>query len=140
MYLINRNIYLAQRYFVWIKQILFNSSESLVNIKKRLSKKSFSFIQSNLFSQCGSANQNFSPPPFLADIYFSKILFSLIYILENSWLIQKKFVAVTKIFFVKFLWFKQNFFESNKFVLCYLVRKKFLWFKEISWLFFFSLN
>ena len=34
---------------------------------------------------------------------------------------------------------KQNFFESNKFVHCYTVKEQFLWIKEISWLFFFSL-
>ena len=36
----------------------------------------------------------------------------------------------------KFLWLRKNIFESNKFLHCYTVREKFLWFKEISWLFF----
>ena len=44
------NIYLSQRYFVRIKQMLFNTNKSFLWIKKGLSKKLFSFIQSNLFS------------------------------------------------------------------------------------------
>ena len=35
----------------------------------------------------------------------------------------------------KFLWFKQNFFKSNKFMYCYAFIENFLWIKEISWLF-----
>ena len=34
IYFIQTNIYLAQRYFVWIKWMLFNSNESFIWIKK----------------------------------------------------------------------------------------------------------
>ena len=37
----------------------------------------------------------------------------------------------------KFFCFKKNFFASKKLVHCYTVKEKVLWFKEISWLFFF---
>ena len=50
--MIQTNIYFVQRYFVWIKQILFNWNKSFVWIKKSLSNKLFSSIQSNLFSDC----------------------------------------------------------------------------------------
>ena len=42
--LIQTNIYLVQRYFVWMKQILFYLN------------KSFSLIHSNLFSECKEFN------------------------------------------------------------------------------------
>ena len=49
IHLIQTNIYLAQRYFVWIKQILSDSNKFFLRIKKSLLNKLFSFIQSNLF-------------------------------------------------------------------------------------------
>ena len=49
IYLILTNIYLTRRYFVWIKKMLFNSSQSFLWNKKSLLNKLFSFIQSNLF-------------------------------------------------------------------------------------------
>ena len=65
----------------------------------------------------------------------------------NEWFLYVEYMLVSK--FNKwsklstprknFLWFKQNFFEWNKFVHCLIAKEKFHWFKEISWLFF-SLN
>ena len=49
IYLIQTNIYLTQRYFVWNEEMLFNSDKSFVWIKKRLLNKLFFSIQSNLF-------------------------------------------------------------------------------------------
>ena len=43
--LIQTNIYLVQRYFVWIKTILFHLNKSFLQIKESGSNKSFSFIQ-----------------------------------------------------------------------------------------------
>ena len=43
---------MAQRYFVWIEQMSSNSNKSFVRIKKSLSNKLFSFIQSNPFFEC----------------------------------------------------------------------------------------
>ena len=48
IYLIWTNIYLSHRYFLWIKQMLFNSNKSFVWIKKNLLNKLFSFIKSNI--------------------------------------------------------------------------------------------
>ena len=63
IYLLLTKIYWAQRYFVLIKQILFNLNKYFVWIKKSLLNKLFSFIQSNLFSQCMAKNAelNFIP-------------------------------------------------------------------------------
>ena len=52
IYLIWKNIYWVQRYFVWIIQILFHSDKSFVWIQKSFLNKLFSFVQSNIFSQC----------------------------------------------------------------------------------------
>ena len=41
-----------QRYFLWMKQMLFNLNKSSVWIKSSPLNKWFSFIQSNLFSEC----------------------------------------------------------------------------------------
>ena len=51
LFFIQINIYFPQRYFVWIKQMLFDSNKFFVWIKKSLSNKLFSFIQLNLFSE-----------------------------------------------------------------------------------------
>ena len=50
--LIQMNIYLVQRHFVWNKQILFHLNKSFLWSKESCSNKSFSLIQSNLFSKC----------------------------------------------------------------------------------------
>ena len=51
IYLIQINIYIAQRYSVGMKQMLFHSNKSFLWIKKSLSNKLFSFIQSDIFSE-----------------------------------------------------------------------------------------
>ena len=50
-------------------------------------------------------------------------------IIQSRWLFKRQIFSVY-IVKEKFLWFKQNFFESNKFVHCYIVKEKFLWFKQ----------
>ena len=52
IFLFWRKINLIQRYFVWIKQILFYLKKSFLQIKESRSNKSFSLIQSNFFSEC----------------------------------------------------------------------------------------
>ena len=57
--LIQTNIYLVQRYFVWIKQILFHLNKSFLQIKESRTNKLFPLIQSNLFSQCVFKKEKF---------------------------------------------------------------------------------
>ena len=47
--LIQTNIYLARRYFVWIKQILFNSNKSFVWFKQRVFEPNKNLFKSNKF-------------------------------------------------------------------------------------------
>ena len=49
--MIRTNIYLVQRYFIWIKQILFHLNKSFLKIKEIRSNKSYSLTQSKLFSE-----------------------------------------------------------------------------------------
>ena len=51
IYLFQTNIYLAQRGFVWIKQMSFNLNKSFVWMKKSLSNNLFSIMQSNSFPE-----------------------------------------------------------------------------------------
>ena len=52
---------------------------------------------------------------------------------KKSFVNSKKFVHCYTVK-EKFLWFKKNFFESNKFVHCYTAKEKFLWFKQKFWI------
>ena len=77
--LIQTNIYLVQRYFVWIKQILFHLNKSFLQIKESRSNNIFSLIQSNIFSECNNALY------LIQRNFFSKKLFSGIIETISNW-------------------------------------------------------
>ena len=77
--LIQTNIYLVQRYFVWFKQILFHSNKSFLWIKKVV-QTTFDSIQFDSIKSFFSVQRRaslFPPPTTLPFRVKSKIIYSL---------------------------------------------------------------
>ena len=126
---------MIQRYFIWIKQILFKSNESILNERKFILCKwiIFFLIKKSLFN----SNESF----FLNQRKFFKQIISFDSIKYFFWvcrqyltqfnllLIQKNFIHSKQIYFLKSnknSWDGKNVFNSKKFLLLPQIKESFL--------------
>ena len=69
----NENVLKSNKFLPQIKQMLFNSNKSFVWIKKSLLNKLFTFIQSNLFSECSRLQMFLTRPRYYCTHFYIRI-------------------------------------------------------------------